>query len=117
MSQAHVKHPSATFFQKDSTLAMIQRQAIPLIKIMQGTLSSERDVGIAITLFLEWCNRYDWQLRLQWLQSYLNSTQQSCHFDGTCNVAQYSFQAVLDSHLFKQLYSVYEILEDKYMGR
>lgn len=97
----------------DSTQAMIQRQAIPLVKMLQDTSSVE----IAVKLFLEWGSQHDWQRRLKCLQYYLHHTQQNRNLNGVDKVTKDLFQALLDSPVLKQLHSIYEILYGKYLGK
>ena len=101
--------PTAKNFQKHGVRAMLQWHTAPLERIIKGASGSPIVVMTAINIFLEWCSKEDWRMRLDWLKSrLLPSTKEGSRSGNQLETARQYFERLFDTDAVKRFYNIFE---------
>lgn len=100
--------PSAQAYHANSVVSMMNSQSLPLLRILKHS-KSVAQLEVAMLLFLERSSAYDWKLRLEYLNSLVDSVltngSAQCQSDVPVTLKSFlhSFGALFSSDLMKNL--------------
>ena len=95
---------------------MIKWHSIPLDRIIQDASKSDKNVMTAIKIFVEWCSKKDWRMRLDWLTSNMLSCTRKFQKErnvlaATPRLFESYFRDLFDTDAVKQFYDIHEHVE------
>lgn len=112
---------SSQTYLANSVVSMINLQSLPFLRILKNSPSAVQ-LEFAVLLFLERSTLHDWKLRLDYLQSFMDSVldnaPSSCHKDVTTTLKPftYSFGILFSSHLMGNLKKELKDLKSSQFG-